>query len=101
MNKPQFWLNLPNERRTVTQKCKLCLKDYETQHRQQRYCHNPCKPLTALERRDGITDAVRRGEAVAIPDPSYGEVSRGRPRSTKADNESLGELSQKWLSMRL
>ena len=101
MNKPQFHLNLPTKRRVVTQKCNLCQKDYETQHKQQRYCNKPCKPLTAVQKRAGITDAVRRGEAVAIPDKTYGKFKRVKPTSKKCDNESLGELSRKFLSMRL
>ena len=101
MDKPKFYLNLPTKRRTTTKECKLCLKDYETQHKQQRYCNDPCKPLTASEKRAGITDAVRRGEAVAIPDINYGKTPRAKPVSKKCDNESLGELSRKMLSMRL
>ena len=101
MNKQQFYLNLPTKRRTVIQVCNLCQKEYETQHRQQRYCNDPCKPLTASEKRAGITDAVRRGEAVAIPDINYGKTPRVKPVSKKCDNESLGELSRKMLSMRL
>ena len=101
MNKPQFYINLPTERKKTTQVCELCLKEYQTQHKQQRYCNNPCKPLTASEKRKGITDAVRRGEAEAIPDKEYGKSKRGGPRSEREGNESLGSTSRKWLSMSL
>ena len=101
MKKPKFYLNLPALSKLHTQVCDCCQKEYKTAYRQQRYCNDPCMPLTAKERRLGITDAVRRGEAVAIPDKEYGVGKRIRPRATNRENESLGELSRKMLSMRL
>ena len=97
----QFYLNLPTKRREHIQVCLLCQKPYKTEHKQQRYCNSPCMPITAKERRAGITDAVRRGEAVAVPCPDYGKTNRGKPRGKAGDKESLGETSRNWLSMRL
>lgn len=85
-----------------TQTCRLCLKDYQTSRRQQRYCKNPCQPLTAKEIRQGITDAVRRGEAEPIPNPSYGESKKRQPRKARSTVTSeVNQLSREWLSIRL
>ena len=93
--KPQFYINLPTERKKTTQVCELCLKEYQTQHKQQRYCNDPCMPLTATQKRKGITDEIRRSGEEAVA-----EVEKAGSKRRWGD-ESLGELSRKWLSMSL
>ena len=114
MNKPQFYLNLPTKRRTVSQNCRQCKKDYETQYRQQRYCNDPCTPPTGKGvkgpyifncKKCGNEFTAKRYHQKYCQNPCtrfYVKRSgNNKHERQKCESESLGSTSRKWLSMKL
>lgn len=104
IGKPRFYLNLPALTREYTQTCELCGEDYETKHRQQRYCgqkrdylDHKCLPLTASQKRHGITNELRRGGKCEI---KHIHPNLGKKRDKSAE-ESFRETQRKYLSMKL
>jgi len=76
-------------------KCLYCKEMFQTIYNHHKYCNDPCVPLTEKQRKEGITDAVRRGEAVAIP-------REKKPKNCKKSvTKDLGEMSRRMLSMKL